>query len=333
MNETVYSEECIFYANGSTEFRNFITNIVEEVNDKKFCVPFTKSFLSCWRWKFSSKEFFYNATNGNLTYNLNGTVYELGNYNKSSADQTVVLCIPSSLYPEYFYFDYIFVIICVFSILCLIAAFHLHLKSSRNSKIRHYDVKPMLCHMVCVCINYITDIVYVTMFSINTTAEWEIFLFALGFGSIHATLTWLNVLTFDMWNQFRPKNEMIQIEHTTKGFLCRCLYAFSLPALLMIFMNVPKILMSSVNSVHVDPIGMENDWLTQVFGLGAGAVFNCINLLFSILTMINVRKARKSIGTINCSQSNKSLQFAIWNEYFDCIWICIYLWNGFTCFT
>uniref|UniRef100_T1IZ31 G-protein coupled receptors family 1 profile domain-containing protein n=1 Tax=Strigamia maritima TaxID=126957 RepID=T1IZ31_STRMM len=119
-----------------------------------------------------------------------------------------------------------------------------------------------------------------------------------------ATLTWLNVITFDMWYQFRPKNE---IEHTTRGFAYRCLYAFCLPTLLIIFIIVPKILMSSVNSVIVDPAIMGHDWLFQVFDLDGVTVLNFVNLLFCILTVINVRKAARSIRNLNDSRNNKSL--------------------------
>uniref|UniRef100_T1IUV2 Uncharacterized protein n=1 Tax=Strigamia maritima TaxID=126957 RepID=T1IUV2_STRMM len=164
--------------------------------------------MSCWRWTFSFDELFYNATTRSLTYNLSGQVYELGNYNTSTADH-IVLCIPPSLDPEYYFFDVITVCTCSFSILYLMAAFVLHLTSSSRTKVGH-DVKPI-------------------------------------------------------------------------------------------------ILISSVNSVLGDPAGMRNDWLIQVFGLGGDAVFNFVNLLFSILTVINVRKARRSIGNLNASGINKSI--------------------------
>uniref|UniRef100_T1IZ30 Uncharacterized protein n=1 Tax=Strigamia maritima TaxID=126957 RepID=T1IZ30_STRMM len=297
------SKECIFYPNISMEYRN---STDDDYLNEKTSVPFLTSFLSCWRWTFSSDELFYNATTSSLTYNLNGQVYEPGNYNKSSVDRSVILCIPPSLYPEYYFFDVITVCICLFSNLCLMAAFVLHLTSSRRAKVSH-DVKPMLCHMVCLIMTNTSDIVYITMFTINTTAEWQIIFFSIDIGSLMSTITWLNVTTFDMWNQFRPKCEMIQIEHTTKGFAYRCLYAFSVPTLLIILIIVPRILMTSVDSVFADPSAMRNDWLIQVFGLGGYAVLNLVNLLFIVLTVINIRKARRSIGNINSSRINKSI--------------------------
>uniref|UniRef100_T1IXL9 G-protein coupled receptors family 1 profile domain-containing protein n=1 Tax=Strigamia maritima TaxID=126957 RepID=T1IXL9_STRMM len=307
MNETIYSEDCIFYPNGSIEYRNSTIDD-DYFNEKKNCVPFHESFLSCWKWKFSSDELFYNTTTRSWTYNLSSQEYKPGNYNMTSADHSVVVCIPLTLYPEYFYFDGIFVILSIFSILCLMAAFHLHLKSSRNSKINHYDVKPMLCHMTCLSMIYVTDAVFITRFSIETAAKWQILALAFQIGALISTLTWLNVITFDMWNQFRPKYEMIQIEHTGKGFACRCLYAFSIPLLIIIIIIVPRILMSSVNSVLADPAGVRNDWLIQIFFLGSDALLNSVNLVFCVLTMINVRKARKSVeNVINSCRRNRSM--------------------------
>uniref|UniRef100_T1IYE0 G-protein coupled receptors family 2 profile 2 domain-containing protein n=1 Tax=Strigamia maritima TaxID=126957 RepID=T1IYE0_STRMM len=306
MYATIYSDECIFYSNGSIEYRNStIDDYFNEVNDKKICIPFGESFLSCWRWTFLFDELLYNATTRSLTYNLSGQVYELGNYNTSTADH-IVLCIPPSLDPEYYFFDVITVCTCSFSILCLMAAFVLHLTSSSRTKVSN-DVKPMLCHMVCLIMAFVLDVVYITTFSMNTPAEWQILFWSLDIGSIMSTLTWLNVITFDMWNQFRPKNEMIQIERTTKGFACRCLYAFCLPTLLIIFIIVPRILMSSVNSVIADPAVMGDVWPSLVFDLGGYAVLNFVNLLFCILTVINVHKARRSIGNVNASRTNKSI--------------------------
>uniref|UniRef100_T1IJZ5 Uncharacterized protein n=1 Tax=Strigamia maritima TaxID=126957 RepID=T1IJZ5_STRMM len=69
----------------------------------------------------------------------------------------------------------------------------------------HYDVKPMLCHMFCLSTIYVTEVVY-TVFSTKNAAEWQIIAVeAFQIGSEISTLTWLNVITFDMWNQFRPK--------------------------------------------------------------------------------------------------------------------------------
>lgn len=276
---------------------------IDHQNVATLCYPLTIPFVNCdKKLVFMIGPMYYtNEPNFGIYFTNHDQHYKLGEYfYTSGGDDTVILCVPKYNLDESQLISKIFKIFYCVSTTCLIMTLIYQMMSPK-----------LTCHSKCLVCHIVSLVVLYTVLTIGEYSNKGLpkpqcyTYFFSNYLSAMAAFFWLNVAAYDLWHCFTNlQNFKCHLQRKTYKFVFYSIFAWGMPLLMAIIIVLIDQFQSLQHFLKMHPgVGLQC-WFhdkpsTWVFYYGPLMILTTINLIFFILTIMNIYCEGKGTQLVN----------------------------------